>query len=80
MLVSEMIEWLKTMPYGATVEVVRHTRGSTYYDQGGNASTVEFTNEEDYRSSDHLYVYGKTFELYTDPSGKQTLTLGKLNE
>ncbi len=42
MIVSELIEWLKGQDQGAIVEVVEHKSGHTHYDQGGNASTVDF--------------------------------------
>lgn len=66
---------------GAEIVVVRHTnRGCGYYEQGGHAASVEFVTDEDYRSNDHIYIDGKLFDLYTDLHGKQTLTLGKLND
>lgn len=33
--VAEMIEWLKTQPQEATIEMLSHSKGSDYYDQGG---------------------------------------------
>lgn len=42
MIVSEFIEWLKTQDQGAVVEVLIHSSGSGYYDQGGNVSVEEF--------------------------------------
>lgn len=42
MKVSELIAWLSTQDQDAVVEVVRHTDGCGYYDQGGNAYLVEF--------------------------------------
>lgn len=42
MNVAQMIEWLKTQDQEAIVGVVYHTSGSSYYDQGGNATSVEF--------------------------------------
>lgn len=42
MLVPEFIEWLKTQDQTATVNVLRHTDGSGYYDQGGWTSEVDF--------------------------------------
>lgn len=81
MNVAEMIEWLKTMPYSAKVEVIHHTnRGCGRYEQGGTATTVDFNKEEDYRDEYSLNIDGKMFELYTDSQGKHTLTLGKLND
>lgn len=35
MNVAQMIDWLKTMPYNAEVQVVRHCSSGSYYEQGG---------------------------------------------
>lgn len=45
MNVSEMIEWLKTQPQDAIVEVLCHDDNGGYYTQGGTCSTIEFTIE-----------------------------------
>lgn len=63
MNVAELIEWLKTQDQRAIVEVIRHTSGTGYYDQGGNVSVVEFSPE----MSEH----------YTDCHGKSTLLIGE---
>lgn len=42
MTVVELIEWLKTQDQGAIVEVVVHTVGNNYYQQGGSATTAPF--------------------------------------
>lgn len=81
MNVAQMIDWLKTMPYNAEVEVIRHSnRGCGHYEQGGHATSVKFVSDEDYRDDYSLNIDGKLFDLYTDPHGKQTLTIGKLND
>lgn len=59
MRVAEFIEWLKTQDQGAIVEVIYHTRGTGYYDQGGNATAESFDPE----NSGHWY--------YTDFRGCQ---------
>lgn len=46
MIVSELIDWLKTQDQDAVVDVLHHTSGSGYYDQGGNVSIEEFTATE----------------------------------
>lgn len=46
MTVAEFIEWLKTQDQDAVVDVLHHTSGSGYYDQGGNVSIEEFTATE----------------------------------
>lgn len=91
MKVSEFIEWLKTQDQEAIVEVVVHRSGSGYYDQGGNATTEEFTSELQF--SEHSPQYGKHFEYNdhwknrTDNKeefkhlyGKSFLLLGVYNE
>lgn len=71
MIVSEMIEWLKTQPQDATVEVIIHSSGYTYYDQGGNIEWDEFKAEvatpENNFNQDH--------DLY-ELNGKKTIRLG----
>lgn len=71
MIVREMIEWLKTQPQDATVEVIIHRSGCGYYDQGGNIEWEEFKAEvatpENNFNQDH-YLY----EL----KGKKTIRLG----
>ena len=44
MIVSEFIQWLKAQDQDAIVEVLVHSRGTSYYDQGGNVTTEEFTD------------------------------------
>ena len=44
MLVKDFIKWLETQDQEAIVEVLVHSRGSGYYDQGGNVTTEEFTD------------------------------------
>lgn len=80
MNVAQMIDWLKTMPYNAEVQVVRHCSGGSYYKQGGTATIMDFSDFENYRSKDETYIDGAAFDLYTDSEGKQTLTIGKLND
>jgi hypothetical protein len=81
MNVAQMIDWLKTMPYSAEVEVIHHTsKGCGYYEQGGTATTKTFEADERFRNSNQTYVDGRCFELYTDSHGRQTLTIGTLND
>ncbi len=74
MIVSEFIEWLKTMPQDAVVEVLDHHSGSGYYDQGGNCYIEQFTPELEYPAGED-YCYGKHFELSTY-KGVKTLQIG----
>jgi hypothetical protein len=47
MKVRELIQWLATVKdQDAEVEVVQHSRGTGYYDQGGNASAAAFDPEK----------------------------------
>lgn len=47
MKVRELIEWLSAFEdQDADVEVVSHTSGTGYYDQGGNVSVVAFEPEK----------------------------------
>lgn len=81
MIVSELIDWLKTIPQDAKVEVIHHTNsGCGYYEQGGTATTVDFTTElmYDFECTDGS-VYGKTFEV-SKHNGQTILTLGLLND
>ena len=65
MIVSEFIEWLETQDQEAIVEVLVHSSGSGYYDQGGNVSVEQFDTSKD------LYKdFGKHWE-YTDFRGNQ---------
>lgn len=57
----EFQEWLKQFPDDVVIECVYHTRGGGYYDQGGNASVVEFNpgeNQYGYCANGH-FVYSE---------------------
>lgn len=86
MNVAEMIEWLKTQPQDARVEVLSHSRGSGYYDQGGWCttevfhSTIEFMGEHTFESRiKGPYAGGLHFELRTY-DGVTTLQLGGMDK
>lgn len=72
MRVDEFIEWLKTMPQDATVQMLYHTSGSTYYDQGGNISVEDFKSE----SASPENNYSQHWELYKYKEGNRTLLIG----
>lgn len=76
MSVSELVEWLKTQDQGAVVEVVIHTSGRSYYEQGGTAKAVEFKTElsdyEDLRWNSRIPPDAPYY-------GKRTLRLGVLD-
>lgn len=60
MKVREMIQWLAAFDdQDAEVEIVQHSRGTGYYDQGGNATTAVFDPEKhttytDLRGNPHI--------------------------
>ena len=78
MKVKELIQWLaKVEDQDAEVEVVQHSRGTGYYDQGGNASTAAFDPEKhttytDLRGNPHI----KPDATYYNA---RTLLLGELD-
>jgi hypothetical protein len=70
MIVSEFIEWLKTMPQNAKVETLEHFGSGGYYQQGGTCNVVDFTADVEYQQwkdegdeSPPDYIYGHHFEL-----------------
>lgn len=78
MKVRELIQWLATVEdQGAEVEVVQHSRGTSYYDQGGNARTVAFDPEKhttytDLRENPHIKPDAPYYNA-------RTLLLGELD-
>ena len=72
--VRELREWLKQFDQEASVEIVYHSRGHGYYDQGGNATTKEF-EPDTYNIGDNLYCHKNHFE-YVKFSGGHSLLLG----
>jgi hypothetical protein len=71
MTVAEFIVWLQTQDQEATVQVVRHTSGTGYEDQGGNAEVMDFTVDE-------IAPYTHLYDAYTDMT-QRTLLLGEIN-
>ena len=76
MIVSELIEWLKTQDQGATVEIVEHTSGRGYYDQGGNAMVEPFDPD---RHADYTDMRGNQFAKGKPWENERTLLLGLHN-
>lgn len=72
MEVQAFIEWLKTMPQDAVVQVIYHESGTTHYDQGGNIEVRDFTSTSG--TSENKWT--EYFELYRDKDGNATLLLG----
>lgn len=64
MIVADFIKWLETQDQGAIVEVLVHSSGTGYYDQGGNVSIEEFD------PTDESYGCSRHFE-YTDFTNNQ---------
>ena len=57
--VADLIEILKTQDQGAVVQVLVHTEGTGYYDQGGSCSPEEFNKEDhieytDFRGNEYV--------------------------
>lgn len=46
MQVKDFIAWLQTQDQEAIVEIVNHTRGTGYYDHGGNCSWDDFDKDK----------------------------------
>ena len=78
MKVKELVEWLAAFEdQDADVEVVQHTGGTGYYDQGGNASLVAFDPSKhaeytDMRGNPHVKPDAPYYNA-------RTLLLGELN-
>ena len=78
MKVKELVEWLAAFEdQDADVEVVSHTSGTGYYDQGGNASTAAFDPSKhaeytDLRGNPHVKPDAPYYNA-------RTLLLGALN-
>lgn len=79
MIVSEFIEWLKTQDQDAIVEILIHSSGTGYYDQGGNVTVEKF----DPHNGNHFYyvdLRGNPFVSKNEASfNKSYLTLGTTN-
>lgn len=58
MTVRELIEWLSSQDQDAIIEVIKHDRTGSQYEQGGTATTAEFTPElstyTDFRGNAHV--------------------------
>lgn len=56
MNVAELITWLQTQDQEAIVQVLVHSSGTGYYDQGGNVMVQDFTPDGEWGVYDH-YEY-----------------------
>lgn len=72
--VRELREWLKQFDDETIVEIVYHSRGHGYYDQGGNATTHEFEPDM-WNIGNHKYCHRNHFDHMTH-NGNSTLLLG----
>ena len=73
MIVSQLIEWLKTQDQDARVNVIHHSSGKGYYDQGGNVSVVDFIPEI---HSEYTDMRGNQFAKGKPYENDRTLLLG----
>lgn len=78
MKVRELVEWLTAFEdQDAEVEIVKHTRGQNYYEQGGSAAAVAFDPKEhaeytDLRGNPHIRPGAPYYNA-------RALLLGELN-
>jgi len=80
MTVAEYIEWLKTMPQDAKVEVLDHSDDHGYYMQGGSCTVVEFNTTENWRHPKDWYIDGEHFELNSRTGQEYTLQIGVMGK
>ncbi len=78
MKVRELIEWLSAFEdQDAEVEVVRHSSGTNYYEQGGTCSAVSFDPS---KHTEYIDLRGNPFIKQDSPCyNARTLLLGELN-
>ncbi len=89
---AELVQWLnRNFDDDAIIEIVMHTSGTGYYDQGGNANTTEFNPCLQGMGVTHKWCENGHFE-YTDFTNnqfvkenhpyfnKKILTLGGYNQ
>lgn len=76
--VAEMIEWLKTQPQEATIEMLSHSKGHGYYDQGGWCTTKQFDPTEKPTWCHTDYPYFSHWELSGGALDGYTLLIGEV--
>jgi hypothetical protein len=76
MTVRELVQWLSTFKdQDAEVEVIRHNRSTSCYDQGGSINVVAFDPD---KHTTYLDLRGNPFVKPDAPFyGKRTLLLGE---
>lgn len=79
--VAEMREWLATQPQDAKVMMLKHsTRGTGYYDQGGNCSHEYFDFNAGYRYGlDKEYFVPQHWELSGGAEVGYELLIGEVD-
>ena len=75
--VAEMKEWLDTLPQDAIVEILSHSQGTGYYDQGGWCTTKNFDPKEKPSWCHEDYPCFSHWELY-QINGVKMLTIGEM--
>ena len=80
MNIKQFIEFLQTLPQDATVQVLSHSRGTGYYDQGGTCSVEDFSVECNEFQRGDKWAYGEHYELTTDTNGQMYLQLGVMDK
>lgn len=80
MTVNEFIEWLKTMPQDAQVNVLCHDSYSDYCTQGGTCSEIPFIEEGDKNGNECFSFVDFSGNQFVKPDapyyGKKFLTIG----
>lgn len=80
MVVSEFIEWLKTMPQDAEVNVLCHDSYGDYCTQGGTCREIPFTIESDNQGNECYSIVDFTGNQFVKPDApyynKKFLTIG----
>ena len=76
MNIKQFIEFLQTLPQDATVQVLSHSRGTGYYDQGGWCTVEDFNNDGDGWDCG----YADHYELTKDKDGNVFLQLGVMDK
>lgn len=80
MNIKQFIEFLQTLPQDATVQVLSHSRGTGYYDQGGWCTVEEFNSGCSEFSKGDKWAYGEHYELTIDRNGQVFLQLGVMDK
>lgn len=73
MTAADLIKWLEKVPPDTVIQVIYHTSGRSYYDQGGNVEIVDFCPGEA-TPENNWVTHWDYYESSVD--GKKTLTLG----